>query len=274
MGCILYKDEVLTQEEYNETLRDELRSRGEMEDSSLYAVDVLMKRFKNKRSMESTINTSIDTFVEILSRLKTNPSLTTGVDVNDITYTNEEGEICARCGLRSNKFTEGGSWEVIKEFKGASHERGGIDIEIGNGFIRMSGKQGIFEAKDGVVIAADGFVMDNDNPPDKPPFDEWYKTVPIEKNDTSNYNLRRAYELAPRKDLEEFVSNPDAHLYSSYENKETGKYEFMKSKNHETINLELDWYNSKAGADFKKKYDLVDDGSDYYQYVPKNKTKK
>ena len=66
MGCILYKDEVLTQEEYNETLRDELRSRGEMEDSSLYAVDVLMKRFKNKRSMESTINTSIDTFVEIL----------------------------------------------------------------------------------------------------------------------------------------------------------------------------------------------------------------
>ena len=55
-------------------------------------------------------------------------------------------------GLKSGKFTKGGKWEIIKEFKGASHERGGIDIAIGSNGIKMSGKQGKFEAKFGLVI--------------------------------------------------------------------------------------------------------------------------
>jgi hypothetical protein len=100
------------------------------------------------------------------------------------------------------------------------------------------------------------------------PFDQWYKTVPKSKNDTINYNLRRAYELAPQKDLDAFVKNPNAHLMSAYENPETGIYEFMKSKHHSTINKELDWYNSKEGKDFRNNYNL-DTTGDYYRYVPK-----
>ena len=102
----------------------------------------------------------------------------------------------------------------------------------------------------------------------KVPFDQWYKTVPKAKNDTINYNLRRAYELAPQKELDAFVKNPKAHLMTAYENPETGIYEFMKSKNHSTIQKELDFYNSKKGTDFRNSYDL-DTTNDFYRYVPK-----
>jgi len=30
----------------------------------------------------------------------------------------------------------GGKWEVVKEFSGKSHKDGGIDIEVGNGYVR------------------------------------------------------------------------------------------------------------------------------------------
>ena len=102
----------------------------------------------------------------------------------------------------------------------------------------------------------------------KVPFDQWYKTVPKAKNDTINYNLRRAYDLAPQKELDAFVKNPNAHLMTAYENPDTGIYEFMKSKNHSTIQKELDFYNSKKGADFRNNYDL-DTSGDFYRYVPK-----
>lgn len=108
---------------------------------------------------------------------------------------------------------------------------------------------------------------------DRPPFDEWYKTVPATKNDTSNYNLRRAYDLAPQEQLDAFVNDPNAHLNSVYENKQTGNYEFMKSKNHPTLKLELDWYNSNENnaIDFRNKYSL-DTNGEYYKYVPKKES--
>lgn len=47
----------------------------------------------------------------------------------------------------------------------------------------------------------------------KPKFEDWYKTVPAEINDTTNYNLRRAYELLPFNELEDW-RNGKAHLRS------------------------------------------------------------
>jgi hypothetical protein len=64
------------------------------------------------------------------------------------------GKFKAENGARNSNFTRGSNWEVIKEFKGASHARGGIDIEISNSGIKMSNKSGKFEAKNGVVISA------------------------------------------------------------------------------------------------------------------------
>ena len=104
----------------------------------------------------------------------------------------------------------------------------------------------------------------------RPSFEEWYKKVPKQKNDTTNYRLRRAYELAPQSQLDAFINNPDAHLYSVYQNPDNNVYEFMKSKDHKTLQKELEWYysNDPEAIQFRKQYDL-DKSGNYYRYVPK-----
>jgi cyclophilin family peptidyl-prolyl cis-trans isomerase len=107
---------------------------------------------------------TIREFKEFVSKQSGNTETFSDVQIEamiqsgEITFTEDDGKPCAKMGMKSDKFAKGGKWEMIKEFKGASHERGGIDIEIGNGGIKMSGKQGKFEAKFGLVIAANGFV--------------------------------------------------------------------------------------------------------------------
>ena len=49
-------------------------------------------------------------------------------------------------------FTPGSRWKIIKDFKGKSHDNGGIDISVGKDGIKMSNKNGKFEAKRGCVI--------------------------------------------------------------------------------------------------------------------------
>jgi hypothetical protein len=50
----------------------------------------------------------------------------------------------------STGFSSGGKWEIVKEFKGKSHEEGGIDIEIKDGrIVRSSGKEPDFIAGGG-----------------------------------------------------------------------------------------------------------------------------
>lgn len=108
-------------------------------------------------------------------------------------------------------------------------------------------------------------------------FESWYETVPSDRNDTTSYNLRRAFELAPREELEAWrtssisdLKNGKNHLNSVYLNPKTGIYEFMKAKNHPTLKYELEWYNSKdpEAIKFRNAYDL-DMSGDYYKYVPK-----
>lgn len=108
-------------------------------------------------------------------------------------------------------------------------------------------------------------------------FESWYETIPSDRNDTTSYNLRRAFELAPREELEawrtssvEDLRNGKNHLNSVYLNPKTGIYEFMKAKNHPTLKYELEWYNSKdpEAVKFRNAYDL-DTSGDYYKYVPK-----
>ena len=110
-------------------------------------------------------------------------------------------------------------------------------------------------------------------------YEDWYKTVPADRNDTTSYNLKRAYELAPYDELEAWrtssikdLEEGKNHLKSVYLNPNTGIYEFMKSKNHPTLHFETDWYNSNdpEAVEFRKNYDL-DMSGDYYKYVPKKK---
>lgn len=113
----------------------------------------------------------------------------------------------------------------------------------------------------------------------KADYDSWYKTVPTDRNDTTSYNLRRAYELAPYSELEAWrtsspkdLKNGKNHLRSVYLNPETGIYEFMKSKNHPTLHFETEWYNSNdpEAIDFRKNY-MLDTSGEYYRYIPRKK---
>ena len=110
-------------------------------------------------------------------------------------------------------------------------------------------------------------------------YEDWYKTVPADRNDTTSYNLRRAYELAPYDELEawrtssiEDLNAGKNHLRSVYLNPDTGIYEFMKSKHHPTLHYEIDWYNSNKpdAIKFRNKYNL-DTSGEYYKYVPNKK---
>ena len=119
----------------------------------------------------------------------------------------------------------------------------------------------------------------NGGPLKKGKYEDWYKTIPTDRNDTTSYNLKRAYELAPYDELEAWRTSSirdlnagKNHLRSIYLNPDTGIYEFMKSKNHPTLHFETDWYNSNdpEAVEFRKNYDL-DMSGNYYKYVPKKK---
>ena len=100
----------------------------------------------------------------------------------------------------------------------------------------------------------------------KPKFEDWYKTVPAEINDTTNYNLRRAYELLPFNELEDW-RNGKAHLRSIAPTS-NGDYEFLKSKKHPTYNKEIEWFNSndKNAIEFRNNYRL-DNKDKYPKYL-------
>ena len=102
-------------------------------------------------------------------------------------------------------------------------------------------------------------------------FEDWYNTVPADRNDTTNYNLRRAYELLPSEQLEKWRTasseqlNDEAyHLPSVAYNEEADEYEFLKSKNHPTVGMELADY--EKNDKFRRQYRL-DASGDYYKYV-------
>ena len=111
----------------------------------------------------------------------------------------------------------------------------------------------------------------------KKPFEDWYETVPTDRNDTITYNLRRAYELAPIDELETWRTAPfedlksgKNHLRSVYFNPDTGIYEFVKSKDHKSLQSELDWFYSDdpKAIEFRNNY-YLDTSNDFYKYVPK-----
>lgn len=115
-------------------------------------------------------------------------------------------------------------------------------------------------------------------------FESWYNMIPENKKDTTDYNLRRAFELAPQEELIKFAKDPESHLRTFYYNSD-GVGEFMKSKNHPTLWMELEYYNNgnnvinqngknvivpadkKEWEEFRKKYTL-DTSGEYYKYIP------
>lgn len=107
------------------------------------------------------------------------------------------------------------------------------------------------------------------------PYTRFLSTLPENLKKPENYNMKRYWELIGKpKNFKEaldrghFVLENDGtyHSYTVAYNKDTDEYEFMKSKNHPTLQKELDLYNSKEYEDFKSKYRL-DTSGEFYKYV-------
>ena len=86
-------------------------------------------------------------------------------------------------------------------------------------------------------------------------YDQWKKQYNLKE--TPDYNLKRAWELG-------YMPDKTGHLPTV--DNQTGQ--FLKAKGHPTIQLELDWYNSPEGAEFRSK-NKIDSSGKYYKYIPK-----
>ena len=73
------------------------------------------------------------------------------INESEITYTDEEGNPCAKMGLTNT--VKGTGWKIVKDFKGKpKHSNGGVDITISDKgvTIRRGGKD--IKAKYGLII--------------------------------------------------------------------------------------------------------------------------
>ena len=172
-----------------------------------------------------------------------------------------------RTGKSGLKMDRDFAKKVVKLSKGQKEKRKKIQEEV-----RMEEVAGF--QKGGTVDGITGAAP-------RVTFESWYKTVPSDRNDTTSYNLRRAFELAPREELEAWrtssisdLKNGKNHLNSVYLDPKTGVYEFMKAKNHPTLKYELEWFNSDdpEAVQFRNNFNL-DNSGEYYRYVPKNPEK-
>lgn len=107
----------------------------------------------------------------------------------------------------------------------------------------------------------------------RPAYNDWIKTVPKDRQG-DNYNLERAYYIAPEEELEAWRTSSvknliegKNHLHTSYKTP-NGDYEFMKSKNHPTVFFEHQWYNSKEGEPFMEEYEYINSNPAKYSKRP------
>lgn len=98
--------------------------------------------------------------------------------------------------------------------------------------------------------------------------------------ETKDYNTKRGWELHGKpptmQDAIEsgWITKQDDgyHMSTVAYNKENDTYEFLKSKEHQTIGKEFEWYNSSNANEFRKKYKLVEDQNGF-KYVNNKNTK-
>ena len=96
----------------------------------------------------------------VLELFESNPELANAVyeaagfntiDENEITYTDEEGNPCAKMGLTNT--VKGTDWKIVKDFKGQpKHSNGGVDITISDKGVTMRRGGKDIKAKYGLLI--------------------------------------------------------------------------------------------------------------------------
>lgn len=105
-------------------------------------------------------------------------------------------------------------------------------------------------------------------------FEAYLKSLPDNLQNSDDYRVKDYWEFNGRpKNFGEaiakgmFIFQDDGwHAYSVAMNPTTGDIEFMKSVNHPTHKMELDWYYSDNASEFRKEWDL-EKTEPYYKYV-------
>ena len=73
------------------------------------------------------------------------------INVSEITYTDEEGNPCAKMGLTNT--VKGTDWKIVKDFKGQpKHSNGGVDITISDKGVTMRRGGKDIKAQYGLLI--------------------------------------------------------------------------------------------------------------------------
>jgi hypothetical protein len=73
------------------------------------------------------------------------------INGSEITYTDEEGNPCAKMGLTNT--TKGTGWKIVKDFNGQpKHSNGGVDITISDKGVTMRREGKDIKAKYGLLI--------------------------------------------------------------------------------------------------------------------------
>jgi len=103
------------------------------------AVEYINKEQKQELKKEKL---TIDEYIDQLKQL------------GEITYTDEDGNLCAAEGARGHTFTRGSKWEIVEDLKGyPSHANGGVDLVIGDGGVSFKNNKGVdYIAEDGLLL--------------------------------------------------------------------------------------------------------------------------
>ena len=116
------------------------------------------------------------------------------------------------------------------------------------------------------------------------PFEVYLQSLPQAQRDSTNFRVRDYWEYngrpknfdeARKKGMFEWKEDFDEsgkslgwswHAFTVAKNPNADEYDFMKSSSHPTVQKEIDWYNSDAGSEFRKEYELQK-VQPYYKYI-------
>ena len=86
----------------------------------------------------------------LFSRNTTDDIIKELISKGEITFTDEQGNPCAACGMGGVKGTK---WEIVKDFNGMpKHSQGGVDIMLTDNGVRIIRDGGEIECKNGLFI--------------------------------------------------------------------------------------------------------------------------
>lgn len=100
-------------------------------------------------------------------------------------------------------------------------------------------------------------------------YDDYYSSLPPEKNNTNDFDLFTAYWSFPPSELEKFRDDPGAHLPSVAPDLfHPDLLKILKSKNHPSYGEEISWYYSDTpdAYSFRQDYDLDESSDPQWSY--------